>query len=139
MEPLQEKAKLSDVCMICYTSGTTGVPKGAIISHGNMLAVTTAVVEYIDTMNGLSNEDIHISYLPMAHVFEHFVQSGITFYGARIGFYQAGGRCGTTCRATWGKSSPTSSRCAPRSSPPSRGYSPESSTRSRRRRGRAAP
>lgn len=76
------------MCMICYTSGTTGVPKGALLTHENMVAVTTAVVEYIDTVGGLTNNDAHISYLPMAHVFEHFVQCGVTFYGARIGFYQ---------------------------------------------------
>jgi singapore isolate B (sub-type 7) whole genome shotgun sequence assembly, scaffold_17 len=77
-----------DMCMICYTSGTTGVPKGALLTHGNMIAVSTAVVQYIDTIGGLTNEDIHMSYLPMAHVFEHFVQSAIVYYGARIGFYQ---------------------------------------------------
>lgn len=58
-----------DMCMICYTSGTTGVPKGALLTHGNMIAVSTAVVQYIDTIGGLTNEDIHMSYLPMAHVF----------------------------------------------------------------------
>ena len=77
-----------DLCMICYTSGTTGVPKGALLSHGNMVAVGTAVVQYIDTLGGLDNADAHISYLPMAHVFEHFVQMAVVFYGARIGFSQ---------------------------------------------------
>ena len=77
-----------DMCMICYTSGTTGVPKGALLSHGNMVAVGTAVVQYIDTLGGLNNDDAHISYLPMAHVFEHFVQMAVVFYGARIGFSQ---------------------------------------------------
>lgn len=80
--------KSDDICMICYTSGTTGVPKGALITHGNMVAVTTAVIDYIDTLGGFDNTCKHISYLPMAHVFEHFVQSGITWYGARIGFSQ---------------------------------------------------
>lgn len=77
-----------DVAMICYTSGTTGVPKGAIITHGNMVGVTTAVIDYIDTIGGFDNTCSHLSYLPMAHVFEHFVQCGVTWYGARIGFYQ---------------------------------------------------
>ena len=82
------KAGKDDICMICYTSGTTGVPKGAIISHGNMLGVTSAVVDYIDTIGGFDNSCSHLSYLPMAHVFEHFVQCGVTWYGGRLGFYQ---------------------------------------------------
>ena len=84
--------------MICYTSGTTVVPKGALLSHENMVAVTTAVVEYIDTVGGLTNNDAHISYVPMAHVFEHFVQCGVTFYGARIGFYQVFSSFEVLCR-----------------------------------------
>lgn len=89
LEPITEiSPKSEDVCMICYTSGTTGVPKGALVTHGNMIAVTTAVIEYIDTIGGFDNTCSHLSYLPMAHVFEHFVQCGVTWYGARIGFSQ---------------------------------------------------
>ena len=96
-----------DLCMICYTSGTTGVPKGALLTHGNMVAVTTAVVEYIQTIGGLENTDAHVSYLPMAHVFEHFVQCGVTFFGARIGFYQVAPRESIHSRATRRNSSTT--------------------------------
>lgn len=81
-----------DMAMICYTSGTTGVPKGAMLTHENMVAVTTAVIDYMNSIGGFSNADAHISYLPMAHVFEHFVQCGMTFFGARIGFYQVRAR-----------------------------------------------
>ena len=82
------EVKKEDVCMICYTSGTTGVPKGAIITHGNMVAVSTAVIKYIDTIGGLDANDCHVSYLPMAHVFEHFVQCAVVYYGAHMGFSQ---------------------------------------------------
>ena len=57
-----------DLCMICYTSGTTGVPKGALLSHGNMVAVGTAVVQYIDTLGGQDHADARSRNLPMAQL-----------------------------------------------------------------------
>ena len=64
-------------------------------------------VWYIETIGGLENTDAHISYLPMAHVFEHFVQCGVTFFGARIGFYQVSPRESVHCRETQRNSSTT--------------------------------
>jgi len=40
---LVKPPKPSDVATICYTSGTTGMPKGAIITHGNIIAAEAAV------------------------------------------------------------------------------------------------
>lgn len=80
--------KGNDVCMICYTSGTTASPKGAVVSHRNMISLGTCIISYIDTLGGFTNEDAHLSYLPMAHVFEHFCQTAAYYYGARVGFSQ---------------------------------------------------
>ena len=77
-----------DICMICYTSGTASTPKGAILSHENMVSLGTCIKSYIETIGGFTNEDCHLSYLPMAHVFEHFCQFAIFCYGGRIGFSQ---------------------------------------------------
>lgn len=74
--------------MICFTSGTASTPKGAILSHENMVALGTCIKSYIETIGGFTNEDCHLSYLPMAHVFEHFCQFAIFCYGGRIGFSQ---------------------------------------------------
>uniref|UniRef100_A0AAX7STJ5 Long-chain-fatty-acid--CoA ligase n=1 Tax=Astatotilapia calliptera TaxID=8154 RepID=A0AAX7STJ5_ASTCA len=65
MMPPQPK----DMAVICFTSGTTGKPKGAIPSL-------------------LLPNDIHLSYLPLAHMFERVVQGVMLIHGARIGYFQ---------------------------------------------------
>uniref|UniRef100_A0A0D9XWV0 Long-chain-fatty-acid--CoA ligase n=1 Tax=Leersia perrieri TaxID=77586 RepID=A0A0D9XWV0_9ORYZ len=70
--------KPEDVATICYTSGTTGTPKGVALSHGNLIANvagTSLVIKYI-------------SYLPLAHIYERVNQVALLHYGGAIGFYQ---------------------------------------------------
>ena len=50
--------------------------------------MTTAVIDYINTIGGFSNADAHLSYLPMAHAFEHFMQTACIAAGMGIGFSQ---------------------------------------------------
>jgi long-chain acyl-CoA synthetase len=56
------KGRADDVTMIAYTSGTTGNPKGAMLSHRNMIAAAEAFIEVSDIKPG----DNWLSYLPMA-------------------------------------------------------------------------
>ncbi|KAJ3160449.1 Long-chain-fatty-acid--CoA ligase 6 [Geranomyces michiganensis] len=91
-ENLIEPAKQcpSKTARICWTSGTTGKPKGAIITHGMCSAATERF--QLGAEAGLDIDlgpnDVLISYLPMAHVFEN-VCNGIAWAtGARIGFWQ---------------------------------------------------
>ena len=53
-----------DIALICYTSGTTGRPKGAMLSHGNLIAAATAFVANTD----LRESDDWIAFLPMAWI-----------------------------------------------------------------------
>lgn len=73
-----------DWAFIMYTSGTTGTPKGAILTHENLVA-TLAVTGSRFT---LSEEDRHISYLPLAHIFETVVEQALFAKGGRVGFFQ---------------------------------------------------
>lgn len=79
-----------DIATICYTSGTTGDPKGAILTHANMIA-DAAAPSYLMNMAScipVNKEDVHISYLPLAHMFERLIQLWLFTSGARIGFFR---------------------------------------------------
>jgi long-chain acyl-CoA synthetase len=67
---------------ILYTSGTTGTPKGVMLSHGNFLANAQSVLEF-----GLVNhQDNLLGLLPMHHAFAFMVQLIILYSGAHITF-----------------------------------------------------
>ncbi|XP_006664333.1 long chain acyl-CoA synthetase 6, peroxisomal [Oryza brachyantha] len=76
--------KPEDVATICYTSGTTGTPKGVVLSHGNLIANvagSSLVIKFYPS-------DVYISYLPLAHIYERVNQIAVLHYGVAIGFYQ---------------------------------------------------
>ncbi|RUS17618.1 hypothetical protein BC937DRAFT_89713 [Endogone sp. FLAS-F59071] len=76
--------KPDDVFTISYTSGTTGDPKGAMISHKNMVVAASAG----KSTWPFYNTDITISYLPLAHLYGRIVDWITTLYAARIGYYR---------------------------------------------------
>jgi long-chain acyl-CoA synthetase len=61
------KGGADDVAIICYTSGTTGVPKGAMLSHRNLIVTARNAAEF----EGLRQDEEVLSYLPMAWVGDH--------------------------------------------------------------------
>eukprot|EP00803_Ostreobium_quekettii_P000383 evm.model.scf_2481.2 EVM.evm.TU.scf_2481.2 scf_2481:12621-21767(-) len=74
----------SDLATICYTSGTTGLPKGAMLTHGNLIANAAATSTIIgDT----GPEHRHMSYLPLAHIYERTNLTISTHTGIGYGFY----------------------------------------------------
>jgi long-chain acyl-CoA synthetase len=89
-KPLPKKpATKETIATICFTSGTTGLPEGAILTHGNLLSFVASYANWIenDKMPSIDNTDSHLSYLPLAHVFERIIQQVLTHFGGRIGFY----------------------------------------------------
>ncbi len=55
-----------DMALLMYTSGTTGHPKGVMLSHKNLLWAADALIESL----GYTAEDEIISYLPLSHIVE---------------------------------------------------------------------
>ncbi|KAJ2826742.1 medium-chain fatty acid-CoA ligase faa2, partial [Coemansia furcata] len=89
--PLPETpAAVNDPCTICYTSGTTGTPKGVVLSHMCFLSTVNCASERIALgfIPHLDNNDIHLSILPLAHCLERCLHAVLTGHGVRIGFNQ---------------------------------------------------
>ncbi|XP_025939864.1 long-chain-fatty-acid--CoA ligase 1 isoform X1 [Apteryx rowi] len=79
--------KPEDLAVICFTSGTTGNPKGAMITHQNIVSNTSAFVKATEKAFTPSSEDILISFLPLAHMFERIVEVGISLFYRTIEIY----------------------------------------------------
>jgi long-chain acyl-CoA synthetase len=58
-----------DLATIMYTSGTTGNPKGVMLTHGNLLSNAVATVE----AGGAGPEDLLLSWLPYSHIYGRLV------------------------------------------------------------------
>jgi long-chain acyl-CoA synthetase len=56
----------NDIAALLYTGGTTGLPKGAMLTHNNLLANVDSVVHALHLHE---NTDIFITVLPMFHSF----------------------------------------------------------------------
>ena len=62
-----EQGSADDAAIICYTSGTTGSPKGAVLSHRNLIVTAKNAAEF----EGLRDDEEILSYLPMAWIGDH--------------------------------------------------------------------
>ncbi|KAF7203979.1 long-chain-fatty-acid--CoA ligase 5 [Nothobranchius furzeri] len=80
--------KPEDLSIVCFTSGTTGNPKGAMLTHENVVADAAGVLKTFEPSVIPSMDDVHISFLPLAHMFERIVQTVVYSFGAKVGFFQ---------------------------------------------------
>ncbi|KAJ3066309.1 Long-chain-fatty-acid--CoA ligase 5 [Podochytrium sp. JEL0797] len=74
-----------DLCCISYTSGTTGDPKGAMLSNRNLVSF---ILHAADSGQDFNETDVYISYLPAAHVYEKVMIASVVGVGGSIGYFR---------------------------------------------------
>ncbi len=89
-EELNEKIVNKDLtrnmpACIIYTSGTSGNPKGVVLSHGGILSNCEGAVELLETLTK-KKDPVFLTWLPLSHSYEHTVQFIQIIVGAKV-FY----------------------------------------------------
>jgi long-chain acyl-CoA synthetase len=82
---LSRKATPDDTATIVYTSGTTGDPKGVVLTHGNFIAEFAAIMPTFEGRPG----DSLVSFLPLSHILERVVDSFALLYGFTIAYAES--------------------------------------------------
>ncbi|CAL5430018.1 unnamed protein product [Camellia sinensis] len=81
--------KKSDICTIMYTSGTTGDPKGVLISNNSIVTLIAGVRCLLGSVHELLTEkDVNLSFLPLAHIFDRLIEECFINIGGSIGFWR---------------------------------------------------
>jgi long-subunit acyl-CoA synthetase (AMP-forming) len=83
-QPLENihQSEIDDIATIVYTSGSTGIPKGVVLSHKNMASVAQCLVDTFKVSNNFRS----LSYLPLAHIVERSNEYVALYAGMEV-FY----------------------------------------------------
>uniref|UniRef100_A0A0N5AK33 long-chain-fatty-acid--CoA ligase n=1 Tax=Syphacia muris TaxID=451379 RepID=A0A0N5AK33_9BILA len=86
-QPIEvSSATTEDLALIMFTSGTTGDPKGVMISHGNIIA---GIAGMSAGTKIIGNTDTIVCYLPLAHIFELLAELSCMMLRCRLGYSSA--------------------------------------------------
>ena len=72
-ESIVDQGKPDDVCHLCLTSGTTGLPKGTMLTHKNYISMGLQITE----VDALEDTDEYVSFLPFAWIGEQMNSFGV--------------------------------------------------------------
>lgn len=80
-----------DLLTILYTSGTTGRPKGVMLTHANLVSNVRSALQVLE----ITQDDVSLSALPLSHIFERMAGHYVMFSaGATICYSEGFGRLG---------------------------------------------
>ncbi len=77
--------KAEDLATIVYTSGTTGKPKGVMLTHRNVVSNAVGCLEAV----WFNDRDLSLSFLPLSHAFQRLVDYAIFLGGGRIAYAES--------------------------------------------------
>lgn len=96
LHKIRESIKETDLCTILYTSGTTGFPKGVMLSHKNILSNVQSSNEVFEKVGG--DDPRALSFLPLNHIFERMVSYIYLFNGTSIYYAESLDKIGDNLR-----------------------------------------
>ncbi|KAG6648036.1 hypothetical protein I3843_07G118500 [Carya illinoinensis] len=78
----------SHVSTIMYTSGTSGDPKGVVLTHENIAAFIRGADLFLEQLEDkMTEDDVYLSFLPLAHILDRVIEEYFFHKGASVGYY----------------------------------------------------
>ncbi|XP_054799677.1 long chain acyl-CoA synthetase 1-like isoform X2 [Prosopis cineraria] len=76
------------ICTIMYTSGTSGDPKGVVLTHENIASFVRGMDLFLGQFEDkMTEEDVYLSFLPLAHSLDRTIEEYFFHKGASVGYY----------------------------------------------------
>ncbi|RDX61595.1 Long chain acyl-CoA synthetase 1 [Mucuna pruriens] len=77
-----------EICTIMYTSGTSGDPKGVVLTHENITALVRGMDLFMEQFEDkMTVDDVYLSFLPLAHILDRTIEEYFFRKGASVGYY----------------------------------------------------
>ncbi|KAF3436566.1 hypothetical protein FNV43_RR23658 [Rhamnella rubrinervis] len=77
-----------NVCTIMYTSGTSGNPKGVVLTHETIAFSVRGIDLFLEQFEDkMTVDDVYLSFLPLAHILDRMIEEYFFHNGASVGYY----------------------------------------------------